>query len=352
MRWRINLLCFSGALIGVIGVVLFGFHDSRFYFYLLITLAAFVTPLAGILQIIFLIITNVIFIPFFHFELSLMILSNALIGLSMLCPMGPGYHFKFSLNPLKWPKYTITKYSVKINREAVETRSFYDRLIYSNDGVLPVEKAHEVDSTPMCHKCGRPAELGYDLCESCRMELEEQKGKRKCRFCEADIAPNETTCDSCGMQLYAFEECPKCNSMVPGNYHICPICGTYSGKGEYPSTSRKAKKCFSCERFVRLSERTCPYCWQKLKGRIERVCSICGHSNPPDQKICEICKYNMKSVRRCSSCGKKTPKEYEICVHCGSNRTEGQLSGKKCSRCDRYYPDGLKECPYCWHDSA
>lgn len=370
---RINLCCIIGGAFGALSIFFpWDLHSSIPFDHLEV-----VVPLFGICSLLTLylslaaILQDVIFVLMLinfgrggieltgiESGIALALISVILVTLGLICPIGPGYHFKPIFNPLKWPRRTIIAYSDKIRDEPMETRAFYDRVLSSGGATMPPEKASQVDSTVTCHRCGKPAPLGFDLCDSCRAEIEDPRRKRKCPFCEAEVSERDIICDSCGMDLAENYECPSCHAAAPSNYDICPKCGhsKRAARSRKKQGSEKAASivCPSCGKHIKSSERSCPYCWQKLKGKLERECPICGHINAPGSRICEMCRRNMSNVRKCLSCEKLTPKEYNVCSHCGFDGEGGgnESRARQCQSCGRYYPDRLSSCPYCWHDSA
>lgn len=55
-------------------------------------------------------------------------------------------------------------------------------------------------------------------------EPKEKKKRLFCPYCDEEMmAPDETTCQVCGVTVFY---CPKCRMPVPRENRICPYCGT------------------------------------------------------------------------------------------------------------------------------
>lgn len=51
----------------------------------------------------------------------------------------------------------------------------------------------EIEQSPHCHKCGRPAEIGWQFCPHCEAEL-----RHPCRECGQLLDPDWKRCPHCG----------------------------------------------------------------------------------------------------------------------------------------------------------
>lgn len=48
----------------------------------------------------------------------------------------------------------------------------------------------------------------------------------KCKYCNAEVAPNARFCTSCGGDLSKFDKCVNCGEYIDKGVSICPHCGT------------------------------------------------------------------------------------------------------------------------------
>lgn len=48
----------------------------------------------------------------------------------------------------------------------------------------------------------------------------------KCKYCNAEVAPNARFCTSCGGDLSKFDKCVNCGEFIDKGESTCPHCGT------------------------------------------------------------------------------------------------------------------------------
>ena len=64
----------------------------------------------------------------------------------------------------------------------------------------------------------------------------------KCKYCNAEVAPNTRFCTTCGADLSKLDKCVNCGELIDREAMTCPHCGTGQPREEKVEVERNCSK--------------------------------------------------------------------------------------------------------------
>ena len=64
----------------------------------------------------------------------------------------------------------------------------------------------------------------------------------KCKYCNAEVAPNARFCTTCGGDLSKFDKCVNCGEYIDKGISVCPHCRTEQPHEEKVEVEKSSSK--------------------------------------------------------------------------------------------------------------
>lgn len=152
-----------------------------------------------------------------------------------------------------------------------------------------------------------------------KKQMQQIKGIKICKTCNAEITANSAFCQNCGTAVESYESvqikdgkcCPICGGRIEENQMFCTNCGNRIEK-----TAVK-KQCKYCGGYVEENQIFCENCGNRINHTSVANIEHEGVEEDGAGEFENIPNVEIIEHKICPNCGEKIMEEQKFCMNCG-----------------------------------